>query len=427
MTAFRLGLLVVTTLVFAQINEWRLLDQLTIALVALIVLAYVWSRVSVAGIAASRRISTVRAQVGQTIREDVVVENRARLGKLWLEVRDLSTLPGHQASRVIHLGGRRRRTWTVETVCARRGRFQTGPLVVRSGDPFGIFPIAKSLPVQFELVVYPAAVDLSNFALPIGMLSGGTTAERRTPVVTPSVAGIRDYVPSDAFNRISWSATARLGRLMVKEFDVDPTSDVWLVLDLERQHSVRAIRPPGGIAKDRIERWPVEAWLDATEEYGVTITASLAKRCLDQGRSLGLIATAAHYEVLAAERSDRQYVKILEALAVIEADGQRRLAEVLIAETRRFTRHSGLIVVTSSTDPSWVEALTELTGRRVKATAIVIDPASFGPAPPIDPVVERLQSENIPVRLVRFGDAIVTALAVKTGMSGGANGRYARG
>jgi uncharacterized protein (DUF58 family) len=413
MTAFRLGLVVVGTLVFAQINEWQLLDQLTIALVALLVLAYVWSRVSVTGVGATRRISTVRAQVGQTVSEEVIVENRARLGKLWLEIRDFSTLPGHHASRVLHLGGRQRRSWVVETVCARRGRYR-------------IFPTAKALPVQFELVVYPAAVDLKGFSLPAGMLSGGTTTDRRTPILTPSVAGIRDYVPSDAFNRISWTATARLGRLMVKEFDVDPTSDVWLVLDLDRQYSVRSSQTLP-VATERLDRWPVEVWLDATEEYAVTITASLARRCLEQGRSFGMIATAAHYEVLPAERSDRQYVKILEALAVIEADGHRRLAEVLVAETRRFTRHSGLIVVTSSWDLGWVAALAELTGRRVKATAIVVDSASFGPAPPVEPVVDALHSANVPVHVVRYGDDIATALAVAGGIPVAANGKNAHG
>ncbi|MEA2514949.1 MAG: hypothetical protein QOJ59_4438, partial [Thermomicrobiales bacterium] len=290
----------------------------------------------------------------------------------------------------------------------------------------GIFPTAKALPVQFELVVYPAAVDLKGFSLPAGMLSGGTTTDRRTPILTPSVAGIRDYVPSDAFNRISWTATARLGRLMVKEFDVDPTSDVWLVLDLDRQYSVRSSQTLP-VATERLDRWPVEVWLDATEEYAVTITASLARRCLEQGRSFGMIATAAHYEVLPAERSDRQYVKILEALAVIEADGHRRLAEVLVAETRRFTRHSGLIVVTSSWDLGWVAALAELTGRRVKATAIVVDSASFGPAPPVEPVVDALHSANVPVHVVRYGDDIATALAVAGGIPVAANGKNAHG
>lgn len=426
MTAFRLGILVVATLIFAQINEWRLLDQLTIALVALLVLAYLWSRRSINGIAATRHISTVRAQVGQTIAEEIIVENRDRLGKLWLEIRDLATLPGHEGSRVIHVRGRQRRSWSIETVCARRGRYRTGPLLARAGDPFGIFPAAKSLPVQFDVVVYPAAVDLSNYPLPVGMLSGGTTTERRTPFVTPSVAGIREYVPGDAFNRISWSATARLGRLMIKEFDVDPTSDVWLILDLDREHSVRATRP-FPMAPPRMDRWPIEAWLDATEEYAITITSSLARRCLDAGRSFGLIATAAHYEVHPAERSDRQYVKMLEALAVIQADGQRRLAEVLVAETRRFTRHSGLIVMTSSTDLSWVAAMAELVGRRVKASAIVVDPTSFGSSPSIEPVVEQLLAENIPVSVVRYGDDIATALAKRDGFPVTPNGGSANG
>ena len=51
----------------------------------------------------------------------------------------------------------------------------------------------------------------------------GRARERRPNCVLQS---------SDGFNRISWSATARLGRLMVKEFDQDPTADVWVVLDL---------------------------------------------------------------------------------------------------------------------------------------------------------------------------------------------------
>jgi uncharacterized protein (DUF58 family) len=208
---------------------------------------------------------------------------------------------------------------------------------------------------------------------------------------------------------------------MVKEFDVDPTSDIWLLVDLNREQSVRASKP-FALKSGSNGRWPVEAWLDATEEYAITIASSLARRCLDQGRSVGMIATASHYEVLPAERSDRQYVKILEALAVIDADGLRPLAEVIVAETRRFSRHSGLIVITSSSDESWVAALAELVGRRVKAMAIVVDPASFGPADSIDPVVHQLLSANIPYRLVRFGDDIATAVLNNIAPSARTNG-----
>jgi uncharacterized protein (DUF58 family) len=311
---------------------------------------------------------------------------------------------------VIHIRGRKTAEWVVETIAARRGRYHLGPMRIKSGDPFGLFPAKLSVPATIDVLVYPAAVDVSGFPLPLGILSGGNMSDRRTPFTTPSVTGIRDYVPGDAFNRISWASTARTGRLMVKEFDHDPSSDVWIVLDLDRRHSVRAVRPLG-IAAGRAGDWPVEAWLDATEEYAVTVAASLTHRCLDQGRSVGLISTGAHYEVIPADRSDRQYVKILETLAVVDADGHRPLAEVLVAEARRFTRQSTLIVITSSTDEAWVRMLAEITGKRVRSAAIFVEPETFGQAQSSLMIVSSLLAAGVSTHLIKYGDDIGRALS----------------
>jgi uncharacterized protein (DUF58 family) len=53
--------------------------------------------------------------------------------------------------------------------------------------------------------------------------------------VTTNVAGVREYAPGDSFNRIHWPSTARAGRLIVKEFELDPTADIWLFLDMQRE------------------------------------------------------------------------------------------------------------------------------------------------------------------------------------------------
>lgn len=411
MAAFlRLGGLVLVAVLVAQVNTWPVLDRVALVAAALLVLAYLWSRLSLRGIAVTRRVASDRAQVGKPLREEIAVDNRGLLAKLWVEVRDLSTLPHHHAGRVIHVRGRGRMHWTVETVCARRGRYHLGPLRMRSGDPFGLFPSLITAPAVIDVVVYPAVVDVTSFPLPHGQLTGGVTSNRRTPFVTASVTGIREYVPGDAYNRISWSATARQRRLMVKEFDDDPTSDVWIVLDLDQRHSVRATRSPA-IAADQDGRWPIEAWLDATEEYAVTIAASLAHRALDEGRSVGLVASGAHYEVLPSDRSDRQYLKLLEALAVMQADGHRPLAEVLVAEARRFTRQSTLLVITSSTDEEWVRALVEIAARRVRVSAILVEPETFGDAPSSLLVVSGLLAGGISTRLVKYGDRIGAALS----------------
>ena len=158
------------------------------------------------------------------------------------------------------------RPWsgTRARVCVRRGRFHLGPIELRSGDPLGIFTSRLEFGETPEVIVYPAVVELREAGIPEGALSGGSALERRTPHVTPNVAGVRDYTPSDGFNRISWSATARLGRLMVKEFDQDPTADVWIVLDLHdepapprhppRELGARRPRPVAGRSLARLDR-----------------------------------------------------------------------------------------------------------------------------------------------------------------------------
>jgi uncharacterized protein (DUF58 family) len=300
-------------------------------------------------------------------------------------------------------------------VCAKRGRFLLGPVSLRSGDPLGIFPARLRMRGSIELLVYPAVIDLPNFSLPSSLLSGGPTPDRRTQTVTPMVTGIREYVQGDAFNRISWSATARLGRFMVKEFDVDPTADVWLILDLQADHRVRAHNGPA-ISSSNGGMPPAEAWLDSTDEYAVTIASSLARSCLDQGRAVGLIATGAHYEIVQADRSDRAYIKILESLAVVIADGHRPLSEVLVAESRRFNRNSSLIVVTSSTDPEWISSLDMVRSRRVLSSVVFIDGSSFASnstensGKQASEILDRISQARVRAYPVRYGDRIAEAL-----------------
>jgi uncharacterized protein (DUF58 family) len=416
--AVRVLLLIAAVLAFGETTGWPAADNLALALVALLIIAWMWSRLSLQHLSLVRETATDRAQVGQPLREAVEVRNSGRLGKLWLEIVDHSTLPNHSVSRVIHVAGRGAVRWETDTQCIRRGRFRIGPLIMRSGDPLGLFSTHLRVPETHEVIVYPAVLDLRGFPMPSGILAGGSALERRNPFVTSNVSGTREYAPGDAFNRISWSSTARIGRLMVKEFDLDPTADVWLVLDLDRASHAPATRPLNFVPDDR-GHWPVEAWLDSTEEYAVTIIASLARHLLDQGRNVGLIASGAHLEILPADRSNRQYVKLLEALAVVRADGYMPLAELLVAESRRFTRQSSLLVVTPSTDEEWVTALAEIVGGGVRATAILVEQETFGPAPSSLLAVSGLVAAGIPVHLVKYGDDVAATL-VASHQAGGA-------
>ena len=142
-------------------------------------------------------------------------------------------LPGHYSSHVIHnLGGRNAYTWRVNTICTERGRYQLGPIRLRTSDPFGLFPMERDFAATTHVVVYPLTFDIHQFALPMGILPGGDALRRRTHYVTTNASGVRDYAPGDSFGRIHWPSTARRDRLIVKEFELDPLADIWIVPDM---------------------------------------------------------------------------------------------------------------------------------------------------------------------------------------------------
>jgi uncharacterized protein (DUF58 family) len=182
------------------------------------------------------------------------------------------------------------------------------------------------------------------------------------------------------------------------------------VLDLQQGPHRQATRSVNWAPDDR-GNWPAEAWLDSTEEYAVTVAASLAQRFLREGRNVGLIASGAHLETIPAERSDRQLMKILESLAVVRADGSLSLPELLVAEGRRFGRHDFLMVVTASLEERWVAALAEIAQRGVRASAVLVEPETFGTGHSSLLTVSALAAAGIPAHLVKYGEPIARAFA----------------
>lgn len=386
---------------------------------AILLLSYLWAWLNVHWVRVTRQTQSRQVQAGKFFEERFVLENSGPLPKLWIELKDNSDLPSHRASRVIsNLGGKRQQSWHVRTPCYRRGRYTLGPISLYSSDPFGLFLLKKDLPRSFtsHVVVYPMAVDLPAFHPLVGEQTGGEVMHRRTHYVTTNVSGVRNYVPGDSFNRIHWASTARTGQLMVKEFELDPMADVWIFLDMEKRVQAGltyAELPPPTLPEVYWEKLPNFTLPPSTEEYGIAIAASLSKHFLSQNRSVGLItyANAYHREIAQSDRGERQMNRIYEMLAVTQAHGAIPLTEVLAAEALRFSRNTTVMIITPSIDPEWVAAARHLQDRGIRATAIVIDPGSFGmPYNSLETEIE-LTASYVPHYVVHQGDPLDQALA----------------
>jgi uncharacterized protein (DUF58 family) len=384
-----LVLLAVTTLV-ALGGGWSLMFYAAWAIAFLLVIAYGLSFIALRALYFERKTRALRAEVGSYFDERIIVENQSWIPKLWLEFEDLGQHPEHTASFVVSLGPYGRFVRPVHTLCRQRGVFQLGPVFVESGDPFGIFRQRRQIDGASTLVVYPVALPLSGFGRVDGSLTGGALQGQRVPHTTTNVAGIREYAPGDTFNRIHWKSTARQRQLMVKEFELDPFADIWLVLDMD-------------------ERIMAGTGVESVEEYAVTISATLSKFFLDENRAVGLVAPGL---LLSPDRGTRQLLKILEVLAFVRPARNMPLADLLVAEQRRFGRTDTVVVVTGSRDADWITLLRSLSIRGVHSQTVLIESSTYarGVSSSI-PVISGLAGARIPTYVVKRGESIQKALA----------------
>ncbi|MAT97403.1 MAG: DUF58 domain-containing protein [Anaerolineaceae bacterium] len=410
-------LLAIVALIGGLITGREILFNLAYLLGLLLIISFAWAWANINWVHLSRVTRTRRAQVGRPLEERFTVRNTSRIPKLWLEVRDFATLPSHFSSHVVNgLGGNATHSWRVTTICRQRGRYQLGPIRLKTSDPFGLFPMQRDLVPTTNVVIYPLTFEIQQFALPLGVLPGGDALRRRTHYVTTNASGVRDYAPGDSFSRIHWRSTARRDRLIVKEFELDPLADIWIVPDMAVYGHIAprqdAFAPQPGYSSlpewMRLEEFTLPA---TTEEYTVTVAASLAQYFLRHDRAVGMLGYGQTNEILQADRGERQMNRVLETLSVLRAEGEVPIQDVLHAESHLFPRGTTIIVVTPSTRENWPTAARQLARRGLRVVTVLINPESFGGSRSTDTVYSMLQASGMVAYVVNNGDDLTAVLS----------------
>jgi uncharacterized protein (DUF58 family) len=139
----------------------------------------------------------------------------------------------------------------------------------------------------------------------------------------------------------------------------------------------------------------------STEEYGVSIAASLARYYLQQGRALGFASAGQVLSLLPPERGGRQLGKILEALALLRAEGDLPLHGLVEIQAQHLARGSTVVIITPSVHQEVALAADFLLRRGLRPIAVLIDAASFNGAAGTQELVETFRMLNIPVRQVK--------------------------
>lgn len=377
------ALLFVVGLAGKLITGAAMYSRLLYLSIFIVLAALFLTRVGIMGLSVERRTRSKKASVGDVFDERFDVTNHSRFSALWVEVANQSNLPNAAGSRLLtRIGARQTLSYRSRSWLTRRGRFQLGPTTLTTGDIFGIFRATRRYPAAASIVVLPAFFEIEAFPYVPGLPQGGRVISRKAIDITPHASNVREYVPGDPLKRIHWPTTARRGQLMVKEFDLDPQTEIWLFLDIQsRVHAEKK-------NKEAQREFHPDEWLfgrrpefhlpPSTLEYAVSISASLARFYIQQKRAVGLVAAGRAYTVIPAERSERQESKILETLAYLEADGDMPLAGVISMQAQQLPKGSGVVLISPSTRQDILTAVDDLQLRRLRPVVILLMAESFG-------------------------------------------------
>ena len=404
----------VGALIVALNSGWVIAYRLLYLFSILIALGLIWSGGAVWSLSISREPVSRVLHVGDTLIERVRITNRSYLPQMWVVLQDDSDLPLHLMHQVLtYIGPRSQRQLVLRTTCLRRGRYRLGPAVLTGGDPFGIFRTRRRLGPVTNIVVRPRVFHLESFGVLAGLLPAETRRLRRSPDPTTDVSSVRDYQPGDEFRRIHWLSTVRQGRLISKEFEHSPGGDIWVVLDMHRNvqaGSLMQLVADGDGLRINQQTWPILE--PATEEYSVSMAASVTSYFLGLDRAVGLVTYSSSRLFTQPDRSERQLNRILDGLAVLRADGHLSLHRLLEREAHNFKRFDTVVVITPSTDESWVSAAHSLTLRGIRILAVMIDRATFEDRPSSGEVQGLLSARRLPFCVLEKGQRPDTIICI---------------
>lgn len=369
--------------------------RLTLGMLAAPLLGYLASALSARRIEGGVRRLTSYLQVGERLEERVTLRNTHWWPKLLLEAQH-ETAPFGRSGRIVTLWPFRSVEWTDSRRCERRGVYTFGELEITSRDPFGLFSRTMRLGRKREALIYPATVDLPGFHVPSG--KGWTEGVMRGRAFTPSpiASGARDYTSADAVSRVHWPATAHAGRLIVKEFDPEPSGPadaVWVALDLDE----------GAQAGEGAE---------SAEEYAVTTAASVAKRFLDGGRSVGAALAGRERVLIRPAAGVAQLGRIFQALALMEP-GPGAGPDATAESLRGALSPGACVVLVSASPPAAVApAVNRLRSAGAAVVPVAVDAASFGGGAP------SAGGSGLDAYVIRKGDEIGKRLDYRSAPAG---------
>ena len=267
-------------------------------------------------------------EIGERVSVRLVVRNNRWLPVPWVLLED--ALPGGTTARrfaklevkgqrlaIASLGPGGEVVLQYTLVCRARGFHAVGPLVLETGDLFGLHRRFRILAEPKYVIVYPRVVPLTGYELVSRRPIGEVRLTHRQFEDPTRIAGVREYQQGDPLSRVHWKVTARTGTLHCKVLEPSTLSGLTVLLDF---HS--AGYPQRGE--------PIRS------ELAITVTVSLIHAVYLLGQQVGLVTNAGDAaQRVKTEGWDSEPRNRQQARALADASGESGPIEPLVVPTGR--------------------------------------------------------------------------------------------
>ncbi|MFW5981037.1 MAG: DUF58 domain-containing protein [bacterium] len=292
---------------------------------------------------------------------EIEIVNRGKLPIVYLEVEErlpLELTPLIK-NRLFSLKAGEKKVWRIDLQGRKRGYYQIGPLEWQSTDIIGYIP-SKGGIEKIELVVFPQILSLEELGLPSRIAFGNLNWPLPIFKDPYQMQGIREYSSGDSINRIHWKASAKTGKLQVREHPSTVSLEVGLFLNLsEANYGVKR--------------------LQHRTELAITATASIAYYLNQIGQSFALetngvspFASPKNGISHSPGSSETHLQEVLESLASIKLTEEDNFQELL--ESRiRLAWGSAIIIVTNEDSKKLIKIADNLIRRGYLVKIIILN------------------------------------------------------
>ncbi|MDX6321166.1 MAG: hypothetical protein QOF52_1024 [Propionibacteriaceae bacterium] len=361
---------VVVSMMASQRDVMRLgLLLLVLPLIAAVLVSRARLRMS-----CERSVEPAQVPLGSPMHGRIILGQDGRLpaGILMLE----DSVPAELGNRPRFLVDKADLSWRREVqypLLGRvRGRFRTGPLMVRTTDPFGLVRLDRQFVATSEVLVTPEIVPLPVMRTAGGAGSTGEARPHRIGVVGQDDALVREYRQGDDVRRIHWRSTARWGDLMVRreEQALDPSASI-LLDSRSTAHAGRGI--------------------NNSMEWAISAAASIAIHFLDDGFGIEIYEAEGpmHIAGTMGQHSSASQEVVINRLTDLKA---RQTATLHYAiEAASVDRPGQLVIaILGRMGVEDAQALLRLRRNRAQGIALLLDIDSFADGPASD----RIQNQS---------------------------------